>query len=275
MACISFRQRGSALVERLAVIAFIGIFVSLPPVIQAAGKAFAEGGAMNDQLDSSVTGNQQNSPHLTETQLIAIRDSFDDRVADIFHSQAGEPLHKAKINAPLGDGRPAFARNYSWSLVAYATRCFWNNENTESANDALIENADYYLNHLPELYDRDNTHWHSEMLLRLIEFYGQDGSKLPGLLAVETENRILESLWPYCKREEPNPDAAHISIADHKTTKTWAVMESENHHVQSFSTLWHFAKLAKHRPGLETVHMMMGEKRPSITRHGMSTFICT
>ena len=99
-----------------------------------------------------------------------------------------------------------------------------------------MENADYYLSHLPELYDRDNTHWHSEMLLRLIEFYGSNGSKASGSLSIEAENAILESLWRYCKRPEPNPDAAHISVADHRTTNTWAVMESENHHVQSFSS---------------------------------------
>lgn len=194
---------------------------------------------------------QQKEPGLSENELIAIRDSFDIRVAETYLSYKGKPLVRSRIRSPLEadrPGRPVFSRDYSWSLVTYATRCFWNKKNIDSANYALQENADFYLNNLPELVDRDNTHWHSEMLLRLIEFYGQGGSKDPGLLTAETENKILEHLWLYSKREETNARAAHISLADHKTTSTWAVMESENHHVQSFSTLWHFAKLAKDRP---------------------------
>ncbi|WP_146402959.1 hypothetical protein [Planctomycetes bacterium CA13] len=199
-------------------------------------------------LMGSTFGSEHTSRNLSEDDLISIRNGFDDRVAETFQTHTGQPLQRAKIKPPLGPGRPLFSRDYSWSLLTYAARCFWNNESIASANIALIENADFYLGHLPELCDRDNTHWHSEMLLRLIEQYGKNGSKRPGVLSTESENKILESLWLYCKRKEPNPDAAHISIADHENTETWAVMESENHHVQSFCTLWHFAKLAKHRP---------------------------
>ena len=190
-------------------------------------------------------------PTFSEEELTAIRDSFDIRVAETFASYKGQPLKRSKIRSPLEadrPGRPMFSRDYSWSLVTYATRCFWNNEKIDSANHALVENSDFYLGHLAELVDRDNTHWHSEMLLRLIEFYGSMGSKNSGLLTPETENKILEHLWLYSKRIETNARAAHISMADHKTSSTWAVMESENHHVQSFTTLWHFAKLAKDRP---------------------------
>ena len=186
---------------------------------------------------------------LSETELIVIRDGFDKRVNEAFAAEQGKPLKRASVNPPLNPGRPVYSRGYSWSLVSYATRSFWLNEQIDSANYALIENADFYLADPKRIYDRDNFHWHSEAVLSLIELFGQNGTKTPGLLKTETENKILESIWLYCKRIEDlsSQNRDHTSVADHEISNTWYIYESENHHVQDFSMQWHFAKLAKER----------------------------
>jgi hypothetical protein len=209
-------------------------------------------------LSSSIicckTITTQNIPSsLSETELLSIRDSFDTRVFQAFTAQKGKPLKRARINPPLHPERPAYSRGYSFSLVTYATRCMWLNEQIDSANMALQEDANYYLEDPGRIYDRDNFHWHAQMLLRLIELFGIDGSNQPGLLQQETENKILEAAWLYSKRvvniNSKNRD--HLSVADHKISNTWFIVESENHHVQSFTTLWHFAKLAKNRANFQ------------------------
>lgn len=201
--------------------------------------------------DLSISG-------LSDSDLIAIRDGFDTRVADAFTEQQGKPLKRARIRPPITPGRPDFSKSYSFSLVTYATRCMWLNENIDSANLALVENADYYLKNTSALYDKDNFHWHSEVVLRLVELFGQNGIKQPGLLKLETENKVLEAIWLYCKRngfsqnykriDDSSPVGHdHLSEADQLISNTWFISESENHHAQSFTTQWHFAKLAKNR----------------------------
>ncbi|MGV8095331.1 MAG: hypothetical protein AB2L24_26050 [Mangrovibacterium sp.] len=184
----------------------------------------------------------------TEQELTTIRDEFDKRVADIFNAERIKPLVKAAIQAPLNPGRAEFVRNYIGSLAGYAARCLWLNENIDAANAVLVEDMDYFLSHPEAIYDRDNFHWHSEVLLRLIEMFGTNGSKHAGLLKPETETKIMEVTWLYCKRVIDEERYHAYALADHVLSDTWYIYESENHHVQIFTTLWHFAKLAKDRP---------------------------
>lgn len=188
------------------------------------------------------------APEFSETQLAAIRDGFTPRVSALFAAEKGRPLVRAEPKPPLGAGRAPFVRGYSFALVEFAARCLWLEESNAAANAALQENADYYLAHPGAIFDKDNFHWHSEVLLRLIEFFGANGSRRAGLLQPETERKILESIWLYARR---NDSAArphtHLAEADHAVSQTWFIKESENHHAQSFTTLWHFAKIARTR----------------------------
>jgi hypothetical protein len=161
-------------------------------------------------LNSSCADSSSNTSGLSKEELVTIRDGFDKRVSDAFESQRGKVLVKAKIRPPLHSDRPEYSRGYSWSIVAYATRCFWLNEQIKLANDALVENAEYYLANPKRIYDRDNFHWHSEALLALIELFGEDGTKQKGLLEKETENKILEAAWLYCKRKEKGASSAGL-----------------------------------------------------------------
>lgn len=188
------------------------------------------------------------TPPFSDPQLTAIREGFDQRAAAVFAAEQGRPLQRAEKRAPLSPGRAQFVRAYSFSLVEFAARSLWLNEFTPEANAALQEGADYYLAHPREIYDKDNFHWHSEALLRLVELFGSTGTRRAGALTAATEKKILEAVWLYCRRRESAARThEHLAEADDAVSQTWYVKESENHHVQSFSTLWHFAQLARHR----------------------------
>jgi len=176
---------------------------------------------------------------MTDQALIKLREGFESRRNAIFEADRGEPLVRAPKQPPLGPGRSAYIRGYSYSIVEYVTRCFWLGEQIDAANDALIENALAYLDDPAIIHDRDSFHWHSDLLLRLIEMYGSNGSVERARMTREAETHCLDLCWEYCRPH------SKLSEADADTSGTWDIYESENHHAQRFSTTWHYAKLAK------------------------------
>ncbi len=195
-------------------------------------------------------GKQERDTILSDVVLRGIRDGFDRRVADVFNQQQGKPLKRAKKRPPIKPNRADYVRGYSFSLVEFATKCMWLNAQVDEANAALIELADYYQANHQAIYETDNFHWHSEMLMRLMELFGPEGTKHAGLLRAGTREKLMEIIWLYCKRV--GPEAGYtMADADDQISHTWYITGSENHHAQSFTTQWHFAKLAKNMPGFK------------------------
>lgn len=174
------------------------------------------------------------------------------RIDAIFRAQAGEPLKRASKKPPLSKGRGPYVRAYSFSIVGYAARCLYLGEQIDEANSALAENAQYYLDNELTIVDRDSMHWHADVVMRLIEMYGTNGSVKPGLINPETEALCLKPIWIYCDR------CTWPSQYEYKQSKTWRSHCSENHHAMHITVCWHFAKLAKDRP----------EYKDRIYRHG-------
>ena len=140
----------------------------------------------------------------------------------------------------------------AYPRIEYAAANLAFEQNVKAANLALIEYGDYFVEDPKRLLHRDHFHWHSEMALRLIELYGQNGTRVQGLLKPATEDKILEAVWLYSKRRQEDQAEVHTKAeADTEVSQTWYVYESENHHSQSFCTLWHYAKLAKDRDGFK------------------------
>ena len=167
---------------------------------------------------------------------------FQERVEQYFRAESGEPLVRGKIRAPLGPGRGNFARHYSYSIVAFAARCLYLGEQLEEANAALAENAQHYLDNPLDINDRDSFHWHADIVMRLIEMYGSNGSAQPGRITQETEELALRPIWFYVK------GCSSLAKAEWRKSETWRLYSSENHHAMDFTVNWHFAKLAKDHP---------------------------
>jgi len=182
----------------------------------------------------------------------AIAEGFDQRRDAMFRAESGQPLERKKILPPMGKNRGNFARHYSWSLIAYAARCFYLNEDLDKANAALQENAQHYLDHPKDINDRDSFHWHGEQVMRLIEMYGPAGTKAAGRLTPETEALCLKPIWEYVKA------GSSLQKAEHVKSKSWNLYSSENHHIMDFTVHWHFAKYAKDRPEYKDLKVKAG-----------------
>ena len=164
------------------------------------------------------------------------------RADAVFRAEAGKPLVRAKKEPPLSKGRGPYVRGYSYSIMAFAARCLYLNERLDEANAALVENAQYYLDNLLAICDRDSFHWHAEIVLRLLEMYGPKGTVHAGRITKKTEAKALEYMWVYTRK------CSWLGKAEYSKSKTWNVYSSENHHAMDFTCHWHFAKYAKDLP---------------------------
>lgn len=179
-------------------------------------------------------------------------DGFRPRVEATFRAESGAPLVRAQKQPPLGQGRGNYTRAYSYSIVRFATRCFYLGEMLDEANAALTENARHYLDNPLDIIDRDSFHWHADIVMRLIEMYGPDGTVRAGRLTPETEAVCLKPIWIYVK------ESAKHNRPDHAETKTWRFHSTENHHAMDFSLQWHFARIARNKPDYQKLQLPDG-----------------
>ncbi len=182
----------------------------------------------------------------------AVVKAYPERVKAMFSADSGKPLVRKKILPPMGKNRGNFARHYSWSLVAYASRCFYLNEDLDKANAAVRENAQHYIDNPKDVNDRDSFHWHAEQIMRLIDMYGSKGSVEAGRLNKDVEELCLKPIWQYVKR------SSWLEKADIKESKTWDLYSSENHHVMDYVVSWHFAKIGKDHPNYKDLECDSG-----------------
>jgi hypothetical protein len=171
-----------------------------------------------------------------------VLEGVDQRIDDVFMAEAGKPLQRGKKHPPLSTGRGPYVRGYSFSIMAYAARCLYLNEQLDAANAALSENAQYYLDNPLAIVDRDSFHWHADVVMRLIEQYGSNGSVQSGRITSETEAKLLEPIWIYVSK------CSWPKSYEYEKSKTWNLHSSENHHAMHFTVCWHFSKLAKDNP---------------------------
>ncbi len=181
-----------------------------------------------------------------------LRDGFEERRDAGFEVWRGKPLEMAPKREPLSAGRPIYTRHFSYSIIDFAMAAFWNGEQLEEANEALKKKARLYIDDRDLRNDRDSFYWAADVLCRIVEFFGREGSIAPGRLSGEAEDELLEMMWLYAKEHsyigevrwftDPPPAISQPISAEWKESGTWHVGESENHHVMKFSTLWHFSR---------------------------------
>lgn len=176
---------------------------------------------------------------LTPEQVVTQTDA---RIDAMFRAQSGKPLVRAKKQPPLGPGRGNYVRAYSYSMMGFAARCLYLNEMIDEANAAIVENARHYLDNPKDINDRDSFHWHAEIVLRLIEMYGTHGTMHAGRITPETESLAFKPIWEYVRK------VSWLDKAEFKTSQTWHLYQSENHHAMMMTVCWHFSKLAKDQP---------------------------
>ncbi len=179
--------------------------------------------------------------------------TFESRRDDAFEALKGRKFVAAPLDKPLGEGRPRYTRGYSFSVINFAMAAFWNNEQIDVANLELAKHCKFYLDNPAERNDRDNLHWVSNQMGRIVEFYGQKGSVRP-LLNRRTESMMYELMSAYLEdsayMEDTQRPPLHIGI-----WQKWlddpsipVPPTSENHHLMKFTTIWLFGKLLADNP---------------------------
>jgi hypothetical protein len=175
----------------------------------------------------------------SDEQLVALRDGFSGRTHSMLLRLAGEPFERVEMRSPLSPGRARYVRGYGYSLSTFAFRALLLNEQREAANQALQEYAHFFIDNPAERRDKDNFYWSTDIVCRIVELFGSRGTHASGRLTKQTEDLLLELAWLYCKETSRTTDA------ETAVSETWHIHESENHHLQRFSTIWHFSKLLK------------------------------
>ena len=174
---------------------------------------------------------------LEDAELMAVREGFAARRDAMIKLQAGQPFKPAKKNPPLAAGRPEYVRAYAWSVTDFAMKTFLLQEPPDAASAALQELCRYFAARRDVRNDYDNFYWSMDTLCRIVEFYGREGSRRAGQLSPEAEDAALEMMWLWAKENSA------LAEAEWRESKTWRVLRSENHHLQGFTTAWHFSKL--------------------------------
>ena len=177
---------------------------------------------------------------LTDTETKAIRDGFSVRRDAAINSLNLDHFKPKKIDQPLGPNRPAFTRAYGYSVASFALAAFWRGQHVEEANAALRELVDYFKANREARNDNDNFYWWTPQLVRAIDFFGSNGSRVKGRMSADVEAAALEMMWLWVKEYSLVSDT--VLHPDY-----WYVRESENHHVQGFSASWDFTRLLMRR----------------------------
>jgi len=163
---------------------------------------------------------------------------FEEKVKKAFLMNKGKSLEKKEILPYAEPGRPTFAREYSYSIINFAFRVFWLEEKEFyfQANEELRENCRFYIKDEDCRNDRDSFYWSIDVFCRIVEFFGAKGSIRSGVLEAETEKLFLDMAYLWCKNN------SIMTRADFSENRTWHVWESENHHVQGFTTAWQLSR---------------------------------
>lgn len=174
---------------------------------------------------------------LGDAALDGVTKGFEARRDGLLAKLAGAPFKPARKQEPLGPGRGLFLRAYGYSVTDFAMKTFLLGEPPAPANAALAEMCRCYSGDRLTRNDQDSFYWNADVTLRLIEFYGRAGTRAPGRLSAEAEDAALEMFWLWAKEN------SRLKDSETQKSQTWDVWESENHHVQRFSTAWQISKL--------------------------------
>ncbi len=178
---------------------------------------------------------------MSDAALAKVRAECDSRCDAFFRKQAGKPLVKEPI---LKDwkNRGDFTRHYNQSIVLFAARALYLNEQVAEANAALCEMCQYHLDRPQTLLEIHSFQDVPRELVELCLLYGPEGSRRKGLISEETQQVILKTLWAWASA------VSKVAEAEVQESQTWTTRSSENHHANWFSSCWAASRLLAQAP---------------------------
>lgn len=151
-----------------------------------------------------------------------------------------------KIASPVAKGRPLFTRDYSYSVMNRALIVYelGLEEQYRQVNQDLIDNCDLYIREKCLRDDMDNFYWSADLLITLYHKYlcpMEEHGEASAPLLREALEIIREMMWEWVR------DQSVLADAEFAISRTWYIWNSENHHIQRFSTCWGFLGILAER----------------------------
>lgn len=160
-----------------------------------------------------------------------LRTASAQRCDAFFRKEAGEPFVPAPIIKDWNK-RGDFTRHYVQSVLLFASRALYLNEQIEEANKALGEMCQYHLDRPQTMLEIHSFPGAPRYLAQLAQFYGPEGTRAKGRLSPETHRVMLATMWEWAKVKSKM--AACVMNESH----TWTITDSENHHANHFASCW-------------------------------------
>lgn len=158
------------------------------------------------------------------------------RCDEYFRTQKDKPFVPGRIQYDWRD-RGDFTRHYGQSVVNFAFKAFYFNQQLKEANDAIIELCKFHLEREQTLFEIHSFPSFSRDLAALCKYYGPKGIKFEGRMSNEAYEIALKTMWIWLVEK------SDLSEAEYENSKTLDVIDSENHHTNHFSTCWMFASV--------------------------------
>jgi hypothetical protein len=130
---------------------------------------------------------------LADTALAQVRAECEKRCDAFFRKQSGKAFTPAPIKKDWNH-RGDFTRYYNQSILLFAARALYLNEQVNEANAALREMCQYHLDRPQTLLEIHSFQNVPSELVSLCLFYGPEGSRKKGLISAETYQVILKTL---------------------------------------------------------------------------------
>src|SRR5258707_4761677 len=178
---------------------------------------------------------------LTDAALQQVHAETEKHGDALFRMQAGKPFVPGTIIKDWNK-RGDFTRLYNLSVVLFATRALYLNEQVETADKALREMCQYHLDHPQTLLEIHSFPGMLRPLVQLSQLYGPSGSRTKGLLSPVTNQVILKTMWAWVSVK------SKLAEAEIKESQTWTIHDSENHHANHFSSFWAVSMFLSRQP---------------------------
>src|SRR5258707_6438426 len=133
---------------------------------------------------------------LTDAALQQVHAETEKHGDALFRMQAGKPFVPGTIIKDWNK-RGDFTRIYNLSVVLFATRALYLNEQVETADKALREMCQYHLDRPQTLLEVHSFPGMLRPLVQLSQLYGPNGSRTKNLLSAETNEVILKTMWAW------------------------------------------------------------------------------
>lgn len=151
---------------------------------------------------------------------------------------AGGISQKARDELLRSTERKPFPAKGLWASNIQALTAYWQGQ--QEKGDQFIHEFIDVAYETDININKDQLHWHLFLSARIILFFGKEGQYIPNTMGVETEKKLTKFCWDWLNDR--------IDPALVEPGAEWVYWGSENHHMQSWGSMWSILQVLKKDP---------------------------